>query len=375
MLLAPMRYIVAGEVTKLIDLKVAVAYVAIVLIIKFLSKRISGASLENVINKNDCLVSKGILIYVFSLILSCMVNNNRTDILGISISVLALLPFFVFRILAKKMNVGKVFRRTLFICTAIGIAICIYEVLGLKNLRPCGLLNNANNWAAYLGFMLPISIYGFSHNSKKNRVYYLILSAFICLCLLLVKSRAMLLGLLELGILFVLSRAYKYNIKLFFMVIFSMLFFIVLNLDNIVQVLTRGYDNDRLQAYYAALQMFKDHFLFGVGYTQFQPCYASEYVPAMKVEFLPHAHSMYLQYLATTGLCGFVGGMTFICCLLKSLYLKAKHDNYFFVGIAGIAIFMLHGIFDSPISNNDFYRVFWLFVIVYNINIFQDDKS
>ena len=79
----------------------------------------------------------------------------------------------------------------------------------------------------------------------------------------------------------------------------------------------------------ASWMMFKAHPLFGIGSYRFKeelPNYASEEVKAkiFNHHSWNHAHSIYFDYLATTGIVGFLGLLFFLFAVFRLLVLKYK---------------------------------------------------
>lgn len=69
----------------------------------------------------------------------------------------------------------------------------------------------------------------------------------------------------------------------------------------------RSYDSERILLWTAAWQMFLDHPLLGVGFSQWGDVYRASYLsPLAKEPMLPHPHNLYLFILSESGLLGFI---------------------------------------------------------------------
>ena len=97
-------------------------------------------------------------------------------------------------------------------------------------------------------------------------------------------------------------------------------------------------NSDRLLLWKINLQMFKDHPIFGIGFSQNQ-IRGKEYASAMghPNAFLSHAHNNYIEMLSTTGIVGFVLYLLLIGYMLRltfKLYQSVRDTNTWWGAIA-----------------------------------------
>jgi O-antigen ligase len=134
----------------------------------------------------------------------------------------------------------------------------------------------------------------------------------------------------------------------------------------------------RLALWGAAGMMFLGHPVLGVGYGNYRSLYG-DYIPGARPDDLD-AHNLYLQFLAETGIIGFL-----IFCVLMAMFawnaLKlARHSDPFYrligIGVGGaLATTLIHGMVDyvfngSPQSG----ALFWL-VLALGLVAFQDFRK
>lgn len=80
----------------------------------------------------------------------------------------------------------------------------------------------------------------------------------------------------------------------------------------------RGYDSERILLWTAAWQMFLDHPIIGVGFSNWKEIYQTTYIsPLAKEPNLPHCHNFYLHILSTTGIVGTVAYFNLLIGQLK----------------------------------------------------------
>ena len=131
----------------------------------------------------------------------------------------------------------------------------------------------------------------------------------------------------------------------------------------------------RLVLWGAAVMMFSSHPLLGVGYGNSPPLY-NAFLGSNGPEQL-HAHNMYLQFLAETGVFGFL-----VFCVLMTAFarmaLKLARQPDPFVRLVGIGVggalatTLIHGLVDYPFNANpQFGALFWLLLALCMLT-FQD---
>ncbi|MBU0533505.1 MAG: O-antigen ligase family protein [Candidatus Omnitrophica bacterium] len=112
---------------------------------------------------------------------------------------------------------------------------------------------------------------------------------------------------------------------------------------------------ERLKTWKAAINMFVDHPVFGIGLCQFQNSYKTQYAPSDAIRRdLPGAHNNFLQFLSETGLLGISGFLVMVGYLLFSLSRLAfyKRPNYWLVAAL---LMILSEVFFHGMTDYTFY--------------------
>jgi O-antigen ligase len=111
---------------------------------------------------------------------------------------------------------------------------------------------------------------------------------------------------------------------------------------------TNGSQSDRFNLWAANWEMFKDHPWFGVGYNLNRQM-VKPYLEKLGFfdHFLGHAHNIYLQILAGTGLLGFLMISTFFILLVKRMFEFYKGsrgwNKTLFLGALGTQVALIFG--------------------------------
>ena len=118
--------------------------------------------------------------------------------------------------------------------------------------------------------------------------------------------------------------------------------------------------SERFLMWKSAVHVIEDNLLMGVGFGNYEAAYQEKYILAeAKERFQGHAHNVYLQFWAETGLPGLI-----LFCVLFGyiLYWSWRRANSFY----GLIIFsatlalMFFGLTDYTISSFSAMRVYWL---------------
>ena len=117
----------------------------------------------------------------------------------------------------------------------------------------------------------------------------------------------------------------------------------------------RSYDYERILLWQSSYNMWNDHKVFGVGFSNWQKEYREHYIsPAAKELDLPMPHNVVLQFFATTGLIGGSGYVLFVLgetrFLIKRMQRFPNELNYPMMLWAFLLI-TIHGMFDAGITN------------------------
>lgn len=116
----------------------------------------------------------------------------------------------------------------------------------------------------------------------------------------------------------------------------------VLNIGPLASKLYQGTLKNRLDYWHAAINMFRDHPIFGVGIDRFGEYYRQYAVQNQEVQgqITDNAHSVYMQLLATGGLVLFIPYMALIFCItyigIRSLIRAEGNAKLRIGGVLGI---------------------------------------
>ena len=121
---------------------------------------------------------------------------------------------------------------------------------------------------------------------------------------------------------------------------------------------------ERLRTWKAAINMFIDHPLLGIGLCHFQNSYKTIYAPAGAIRRdLPQAHNNFLQFLSETGIVGISGFLIMTGYLLLSLSRLTlyKRPNYWLVAalLMTLSEVFFHGMTDYTFYLSPVARICW----------------
>lgn len=125
-------------------------------------------------------------------------------------------------------------------------------------------------------------------------------------------------------------------------------------------------NSERLLLWKSAGQMFYDHPLTGVGFNKFHELYGSQYVsPLAKEPNLPHAHNNFMNFLAETGIFGFISFSYLFLTILRNTYRRyatiPHGDAYLAAFLATIGL-LLHGLTEYDLAQKQVMNLYWLII-------------
>lgn len=237
--------------------------------------------------------------------------------------------------------------------------------------RPSTMFGNPNKLGGFLILILPFIISSIFYMKRYISKCFVIFLNFITVISLLISgSRGAIVGLLiSLFFLFILILLQKLTAKQItkFIIIFigCCTFIIYVIYQHFPYMIIRGYDMERVYLWQAAIQMFKDNIILGVGAGNFNYNYVNYYMNPLAINtHLTSPHNIFLHYLAQRGI---IAGIPFIILFGYQLYVLVKNlfygekINYFvaagFVSVLGMGI---HGCFDTQITMRDYALMYWL---------------
>lgn len=251
--------------------------------------------------------------------------------------------------------------------------------------RPKTMFNSPNRLGGFLILLLPFvfaGIYALKNNFKLQITGSIVLILGL-ISLIISGSRGAMLGLIGgTFITFVLIKYKLENFKKFILSIFFtsgiiLLFIISINF-YFPQMISRGYDMERIYLWQSAWEMFKDYPWLGVGGGDFNKYYLNGYInPLAKEPGLVTPHNVYLWYLAERGI---VTALPFILMVGFQIYIFAKNivtkskkvNLWACAGLIMVLGMAIHGWVDTVMNNRTYQMMYWLlygltcYSIVYN---------
>jgi O-antigen ligase len=140
----------------------------------------------------------------------------------------------------------------------------------------------------------------------------------------------------------------------------------------------------RLALWKGSWEMFKDHFINGVGLGHFTDQYLAHYEQPNTTN-AKHAHNNFLHLLATTGIIGFTAFCALLLMILKVLYMgyqRISDENwqlFILASLAAVIAFNIQGVTEYNFYDSETLRFFWfllaLDIVVINQLIFKKEEE
>ncbi|MDY3974254.1 MAG: O-antigen ligase family protein [Veillonella caviae] len=128
--------------------------------------------------------------------------------------------------------------------------------------------------------------------------------------------------------------------------------------------LSRNYDMERVYFWISSYHMWQDSPWFGIGLKNWVTQYYGHYIlPVAHEQNVPHAHSMFMWFLATTGTVGTIGFVAMTLGILSLLckIVWQKPGNFLFVAmLASFFVLYGQGIVDAGLILKPVSRLFFL---------------
>ena len=129
---------------------------------------------------------------------------------------------------------------------------------------------------------------------------------------------------------------------------------------------SRHYDYERVLLWKSSYNMWQDHKVFGVGYSNWQYEYRHKYIsPEAKEPDLPMPHNVIIFFFSTTGL---VGGFGYLILVIKEVevlikYMNQEPDNLFYPSMLwAFSSITIHGMVDAGITNRFAMQVLFAYI-------------
>lgn len=230
--------------------------------------------------------------------------------------------------------------------------------------RISGTFTSPNGFAGVLETSLPMAVALYWAYGKENQRYirYILIGIITlsALVLLATQSRGGIAGAVIGGVVVFLLR-YQNRIHLGFSrwkwILGVLIFIGVVGGVSFLGLSTfhRSYDNERMLLIESSYAMWKDHPIYGVGFSNWKEQYQAQYIsPMAKEPNLPMPHNNIAFFFSTTGVIGGLGYGIFTVGLLVLLLRKSiKHpDNvYYQAALWSFIAITVHGLVDSGITN------------------------
>ena len=184
---------------------------------------------------------------------------------------------------------------------------------------------------------------------KERKLFRLLFSALCFFCILNTSERAVIFGIVAGLVLYLIFQKIKnkdlVSCLFFFLtpVLFTMMFHkkVFKRIKNVVS--PTHTPNIRFKLWGIALSIWKRNVLFGSG--RF-PVVSYQVAGSYPIEYLKHAHNVYLQILVTNGLAGFLGFVNLFWAILKTAFYSLKSNKYASSLISVLLTFAIEGIFE-----------------------------
>ena len=319
-------------------------------------------------------VMQGIIVFFGSILIAAFLSSDYENIRITWKLIYYSMPFFMLAYLNSCGNIQKGIKAGIITVVVIGFVLSFYQYFCLDMPRVKGLLRNPNLSASGLSLILPLVVYIFYKEiDKKTKILYFSFFMMTLFSISLTKTRGIFIAI---GVVFIILFIKKLNKIIWPLLIVAILcIYFSGEYLSIMQLVHRPYDMERLYGYQASIKMWLDNPWIGVGIGHWADLYKNIYFPVGAREHLVHAHNMYLFFLSSTGIIGFIGLIYFFFVVLKYLYLNSHSNIYYIYGLSAIIIFMLHGIVDIPFIFKSTLRIFWTMLAIYILPIFKADND
>lgn len=300
---------------------------------------------------------KNIVVFLILTFGVSIYNNNMYGI-GVSIILFQFMIFFMYyRIVINRLLFSRIIKLYMIVsifCFLITLLTVLYkkflldlnfyefiEFLSLH--RPISSFFNTNYYATICEFIIIIAMYYFLANkNRKDRLYFLCVSALAFLVLFLTENRTALPTILVATLVLSFS---KDNKKIITFVAFLSILIIVLTIfSNRIFPRYEFIGNSmhsRITIWKNSITLFKENFLFGCGPMAYQNAEFASY-PAN------HAHNIILDLLINFGIVGLAILTPLFISICKMVY-RIRKKNLFRLITSLTCIVLLHGMLDVTI--------------------------
>lgn len=309
-------------------------------------------------------------------------NSKTGDTLGKFL----LLALFYFAVINTKIELKTI--KHISIVTLMSMLISslygLYQHYYLRITRIssfCGPLAFGNLLGIAMLFTVSFMLWG--ETKKSNKAILLFTTLLFGLNLLFTQARGAWLGFL--GALFLLL--WLKNKKL---LIFLATFCIILLLTLPPVYVERFYSSfdisddssnqTRLALWKAAVQMFLDHPINGVGIGNYSNICKTKYTQGKDLATTVHAHNNFLHYMAEMGIIGLLSLTWLMLAALRLLYQNYKQNPdpnwrlFLLASFCGLIVFNIQGLTENTFADAETVRFFW-YLLGLNMGIINNFKQ
>lgn len=325
-----------------------------------------------------------ISIFVISIFLSG-INNWNNEILSNKFLFSALF-FFIF---LNEIENKKQFKNIIYILFTSSFVASIYGLyqhffLGLRRVKGFSFSLTFGNMVAVMIIFLSVYIFWGDFNYRAKIVLVLIDISFIA-NLILTQSRGAWLGFIGGVFILALIKSKKVVAVLLIFMIFSFMLLPPQYINRFKSSFDLNYDltNNRsntlrIEMWKTAIEIMKDHPVFGLGYDNYRTSLADSYkIDAINRDRFIHVHNTFLQFGTELGLLGLFSFLYLIFLLLKKIFIfyRGNKNNvklFHLATIITICIYLIQGMTQHNFGKTEPLSFFWIIIALnFLINKYQ----
>lgn len=305
------------------------------------------------------------LIYIISFSVTKLINSGFGEFINTMLrcSQDYFIVIWVMLYVLKQAGKKNLIKEAIYISAYLSIAYGLFQLFHLDFFHRQESLNRLSgfhkNPYSYGGqlivffFLFFNDLFTFKRDSfiKRSLRFLIVLISFICI--LNTTERAVILGVLVGICVYLLLRnkalGDKDSLKIGAWILVPILLVLCLNKKVLIRIKRtlfppKGVESlIRLKLWGLALSLWKENVLFGLGKfpsIRYQPG------DALSVQYLTHAHNVYLQILVANGLIGFLAFVNLFFSILKFLFKNLKENSYVISLIVIIIALLIEGFFE-----------------------------
>ncbi len=345
-----------------------IVFVLYVILDIILHKKIRIPKLDNVL-------AIGIGILFFTVSVAAVFTGNLSNVLETISFISYSIPFFMLLYMHEICDIKKGLIYGIVGTLVVGFIACVVQVELFHIKRAIGLLKHPNSWSFFLMLISPLIAYFYTKLEGRYRYICLVLLLCNAISFALCKSRgaiiAIILACLISLICKFITRGLTEKLIIITCVLCFCIFGYVYGPTLWKSLFARRYDMERVYAYTAEFNMWKDHMLNGVGFACWRDLYLHKYHLPQAKEQLMHGHNIFMHFLSSTGIVGISGLLAFLFSWIYSMYRK----DVFYFGLVAVLAFCIQEMTDANFIIKYHSRVFWLCLYLFQVKWFNNSDS